>query len=65
MKMDVHWVDIKVTNGIVYPKMVVRGGRFITGFTTDVNEESNIPFNSRDISNIRRQSLFYWWPFWS
>ena len=31
MKMDVHWIDVKLNDSSVYSKMVVRGGRYITG----------------------------------
>ena len=64
MKMDTHWIDVKLADGNVYPKMVVKGGRFITGSANEKDGEGDVPFKSADIINIRRQSFFYWWPFW-
>jgi hypothetical protein len=64
MKMDVHWVDVKLTDGSVFPKMVVRGGRFITGCSTDSNGEGHVQFETAQISSIRRAKLLSWWPFW-
>lgn len=63
MKMDVHWIDVKCANEKKYYRLVVRGGRFITGFTTDFNGVGELPFSSSDIVNIRRQAA-RWWPFW-
>ena len=64
MKMDVHWIDVKLTDGSVFPKMVVRGGRFITGNSKDHDGQGNVTFQSSQILSIRRQTLFSWWPFW-
>ncbi|MDK9758952.1 hypothetical protein KIV40_27225 [Vibrio sp. D173a] len=64
MKMDVHWVDVKLDNGTVHARMVVRGGRYITGFSRDKNGEGTVPFKSSQIASIRRQKLVTWWPFW-
>lgn len=64
MKMDVHWVDIKLNDGSVYSKMVVRGGRYITGKSNNSSGIGSVPFESSEIADIRRQKLFPWWPFW-
>ena len=63
MKMDTHWIDVKCDKHNFYG-LVVRGGKYITGFKTDKNAEGAIPFNSDNIQNIRRQALFKWWPLW-
>jgi hypothetical protein len=64
MKTDIHWVDIKLNDGSVYPKMVVRGGRYITGKSKDHNGIGVVPFEPSEISDIRRQKLLSWWLFW-
>lgn len=64
MAMDVHWIDVKLSNGSVHPKMVVRGGRYITGNAKDKNGEGNVPFTTQEIKAIRRKKLFGWWPLW-
>ncbi|CAM4309297.1 hypothetical protein [Pseudoalteromonas byunsanensis] len=61
MKMDVHWVDVKLRNGEVYKRLVVRGDRYITGKDNDPNGEGDLPFNSADIEDIRRQSIVPYW----
>ncbi len=64
MQMDVHWVDVKLKNGEVLRRLVVRGGRFITGRESDENGEGPLPFVSADIANIRRQKIWPWQIFW-
>jgi len=64
MKMDVHWIDVKLIDGSVFPKMIVRGGRYITGRDSDHNGIGNVPFESSQILSVRRQKFFSWWPFW-
>ncbi|WP_211826749.1 hypothetical protein [Kistimonas asteriae] len=64
MAMDVHWIDVKLKNGKTYYRLVVRGSRYITGFHTDKDGIGRIPFSSKDIKNIRRQSAFKCYPFW-
>ena len=63
MKMDVHWVDVKLVSGKVFRHLVVRGGRYITGRANDENGEGSLPFVSADIANVRRESIRLW-PFW-
>jgi hypothetical protein len=58
MKMDVHWVDVKLRNGQTLKNLVVRGGSFITGRANDPNGEGELPFSSIDIRKIRRHSIF-------
>lgn len=64
MKMDVHWVDVKLDNGSVHHEMVVRGGCYLTGYSSDQNGEGAVPFKSKQIVAIRRHKLVKWWPFW-
>lgn len=65
MKMDVHWVDVKLVNGMKLMNLVVRGGSTITGRAADPNGEGALPFESTDIVSIRRHSVFgAMWPFW-
>ena len=61
MKMDVHWVDVKLRDGRVIKKLVVRGGRYITGRAEDLNGEGDVPFSSDDITKVRRHTVL---PFW-
>ena len=61
MKMDAHWVDIKLQDGQVLKNLVVRGGRYITGHDADPNGEGSLAFSTADIMKIRRHSIF---PFW-
>jgi hypothetical protein len=61
MKMDCHWVDVKLSNGDIFKNMVVRGNKYIAGFHDDQNGEGDVPFESKDIVDIRRHSIF---PFW-
>jgi len=39
MKMDVHWIDVKLNNGKRFQNLVVRGDRYITGMANDENGE--------------------------
>lgn len=65
MKMDVHWIDVQLNDGRVFHKLVVRGGRFITGSANDTSGEGLVSFTTNDIKNIRRKKLFKWRPIWS
>ena len=64
MKMDVHWVDVKLRDGQVLRNLVVRGGRFITGRDSDPEGEGPLDFSVEDIDDIRRHALLPFWPFW-
>jgi len=64
MKMDCHWIDVKLVNGKVHNKIVVRGGRYITGYFDSPDGVCDVNFKSKDIKDIRRQTFFTWWPFW-
>lgn len=65
MKMDVHWVDVKLVDGTTFINLVVRGGSAITGRATDPNGEGPLPFVSGDIVALRRHALLGdLWPFW-
>ncbi|MGG7607407.1 hypothetical protein [Massilia sp. BKSP1R2A-1] len=65
MKMDVHWVDVKLADGKKFMNLVVRGGSTITGRATDPNGEGVLPFVSEDIVALRRHALLgTLWPFW-
>lgn len=61
MKMDVHWVDVKLHDGRAFKNLVVRGGAYITGRASDQNGEGGLPFSTTDIRTIRRHSIL---PFW-
>lgn len=61
MKMDVHWIDVKLDNGSSVKNLVVRGGAYITGQAEDWNGEGALSFSSFDIKTIRRNSYL---PFW-
>jgi hypothetical protein len=61
MKMDIHWIDVKLSNGRTLKNLVVRSGTYITGHANDPNGEGALPFSSADIKAIRRHSFF---PFW-
>ena len=63
MKMDVHWIDVKLKTGKTFRRLVVRGSRYITGRENDENGEGQLPFESSDIGNVRRASTWFW-PFW-
>jgi hypothetical protein len=65
MKMDAHWVDVKLNDGSCFYNLVVQGGRFITGRRNDPNGEGDLPFGQAQIANIRRAALLGpVWPFW-
>jgi len=51
-KMDVHWVDVKLSDGTTVENLVVRGGQFITGKATDPNGEGKLMFSAADISDM-------------
>jgi hypothetical protein len=63
MKMDVHWVDVRLKSGEILRELVVRGGRYITGRADDPNGEGPLQFSGADIQDIRRHSTRFW-PFW-
>lgn len=56
MKMDVHWIDVQLKDGRIYKGLVVRGGRYITGFSKDPNGEGVVPFKSDDILKVAREN---------
>lgn len=60
MKMDVHWVDVKLRNGEVFRNLVVRGGRYLTGRATDPDGEGSLPFAVGEIAALRRHTLIPW-----
>jgi hypothetical protein len=65
MKMDVHWVDVKLRDGRTFMNLVVRGGSFVTGRNTDPNGEGELPFVADDVASVRRHSILGGlWPFW-
>lgn len=63
MKMDIHWIDVQLNNGTKIFNLVVRGGRYITGKSSDANGEGTLKFKSEEIAKIRRHKLAFW-PFW-
>lgn len=65
MKMDCHWIDVRLNDGKVVTNLVVRGGRFITGHASALNGESELSFSAADIRNVRRRALMgALWPLW-
>lgn len=63
MKMDVHWIDVRLKDGRAIYRLAVRGGRYITGFADACDGESALSFAAEDIINLRRTARRYW-PFW-
>jgi hypothetical protein len=61
MKMDVHWVDVKLQDGRILKNLIVRGGRYITAQENATSEKGDLSFKSEEIVKIRRHSIF---PFW-
>jgi hypothetical protein len=57
MSMDIHWVDVKLKDGRIYRKLVVRGGKYITGRTSDPEGIGMLEFSSGDIYKVRRKSI--------
>jgi hypothetical protein len=55
--MDVHLVDVKLFDGRVFKKLVVRGGRYITGYQSAPNGESELDFRMEDIKKVRASSI--------
>lgn len=47
MKMDVHWVDVKLKSGVVHRGLVVRGARYLAG--TQQDPDGGVPFCADDI----------------
>lgn len=65
MKMDVHWVDVKLRDGRRFMNLVLRGGTYLTGRADDPNGEGALPFTAIEIVDIRRKALLgALWPFW-
>lgn len=64
MKMDVHSIDVKLKNGDIFSRLVVRGGRYISGRANDENGEGALPFTSAEIADIRREKSWPWRIFW-
>lgn len=54
MKMDVHWVDVKLKDGRLLRGLVVKGGRYITGSKLDPDGEGTLPFTTQEIVDLRR-----------
>ena len=44
--MDVHWIDVRLRDGRIFRKLVVRGDRYITGRDDDPNGEGELPFGA-------------------
>ncbi len=60
MKMDIHFVDVKLKDGTKLTGLVVRGRKFITGQKTDPDGIGQLDFEMEDILNIRRELRFGW-----
>jgi hypothetical protein len=62
MKMDTHWIDIRLRDGRRYKNIIVRGGRYIVGKKKSLNRIDEIPnLKSTDILDIYRHSFFHFW----
>lgn len=62
MKMDFHWVDVKLHDGRVIKNLEVRGGRYITGRRDDPNGEGDLRFTAAEIKKLRPHSILpFWW----
>lgn len=57
--MDLHVIDIILTDGQKLKKLAVRDGQFITGFAADENGESDLGFDSEDIVDVKKSRF---WP---
>jgi hypothetical protein len=55
--MDIHLIDVKLFDGRVFKKLVVRGGVYITGYQSAPNGESELDFKKEDIKKIRPSSI--------
>jgi hypothetical protein len=66
MKMDCHWIDVRLMSGMAITNLVVRGGRYITGYAEASNGESELTFTTDEIRNVRRHVPLFatLWPFW-
>jgi hypothetical protein len=66
MEMDYHVIDVRLKDGRTLSRLVVQGGRFITGREIDFNGAGDLPFRSEDIANVRRCAsvLGRLWPLW-
>ncbi|RYE40637.1 MAG: hypothetical protein EOP24_40115 [Hyphomicrobiales bacterium] len=53
LKMDFHAIDVRLEDGRFFPKLVVRGGRYITGREGDMNGKGKLPFGTDDIAKVR------------
>lgn len=58
MKMDTHWIDVRLRDGRCIANLVVRGGLYITGHAGDSNGEGSLTFEQAEIIDIRRHSIF-------
>ena len=58
---DSEHVDVKLHDGRVFKRLVIREGWCITGRAADRDGEGELPFIASDIKKIRRHSIL---PFW-
>lgn len=59
MKMDVHWVDMRLRDGRVLRNLVVRGGRYFTGHANDPTAEGSLDFTSEDVVALRPHAVLW------
>lgn len=52
-KMDVNWIDVKLSDGSTEESLVVRGGQFITGKASGPDGEGELRFSAAEIVDIR------------
>jgi len=56
--MDLHVINVYLTDGRKFKKLAVRGGTYITGYANDPEGISNLNFKSVDIKKVKRP--FFW-----
>jgi hypothetical protein len=59
--MDLHVIDVKLSDGRRLRKLAVRGSCFITGYQSDKDGESDLDFDSDEIIDVWKSRL---WPIW-
>lgn len=59
MKMDVHWVDVRLRDGRVLTNLVIRGGSYFTGHADDPNGEGPLDFTSEDVVALRPHAVIW------
>ena len=53
ISMDCHYIDVLLKNDSIVEHLVVRGGIYNTGYSSDPNGESELSFHAEEILNVR------------